>query len=63
LEFGPNVKSRDSLYLENESRKDLDNDQPISNAITFSQSLFKIEVKVDIKPYQLGEIDVVVFFF
>jgi hypothetical protein len=53
------VKSRDSEYLENESRKYLDKDQQISSAITFSQSLFKIEVKVDIKPYQLGEIDVV----
>jgi hypothetical protein len=41
-----------------ESRKEPKKEKPSSSAITPSQPLFKMEVKVDIKPYQ-GEIDVV----
>jgi len=40
-----------------ESKKDPKKERPNSNAITSSQSLFKMDVKVDIKPYQ-REIDV-----
>jgi len=41
-------------------KKDLEKDKPSSNANTPSQPLFKMEVKVDIKPYQ-GEIDATKF--
>jgi len=44
--------------LENESKKELKKEQPSSSAITPLQSLFKMEAKLDIKPYQ-GEINVV----
>jgi hypothetical protein len=40
-------------------KKELEKEQPISSAIT-PQPIFKMEVKVDIKPYQ-GDIDVVKF--
>jgi len=39
-----------------ESTKELGNDQPSSIYMNHSQSSFKMEVKVDIKPYQ-GEIN------
>jgi hypothetical protein len=41
-----------------EPKKEPEKEKPSSSVITSSQSLFKMEVKVDIKPYQ-GEIDVV----
>ena len=40
--------------MEKEPKKE----RPSSNVITYFQSLFKVEVKVEIKPYQ-GDIDVV----
>jgi len=51
-------KYRDNEYLEKETRKELEKERPSSSAITFSQYFFKVEVKVDIKSYQV-EIDVV----
>jgi hypothetical protein len=49
-------KSRDNKDPENESWKELEKEKSSSNTIKPSQYLFKMEEKVDIKPYQ-GEID------
>jgi hypothetical protein len=57
-EVGLDEKLGDNEDPEKESKKELEKEQPSSSVITSSQSLFKMEVKVDIKPYQ-GEIDVV----
>jgi hypothetical protein len=54
--IGSEGKPRNNKNLEKESRKEPEKDQPISSAITPSESLFKMEVKVDMKPYK-GEIE------
>ena len=51
-DLGFEEKSKDKSDLEKESTKELSS----SSTNIPSQSLFKMEVKVDIKPYQ-GEID------
>jgi hypothetical protein len=55
-EIGSDEKSRDNEDPEKESWKEPEKEQSSSSAINPSQSLFKMEVKVDINPYQ-GEID------
>jgi len=55
-EIGSNGKSRDNEDPENESRKKTEKEQLISSVINPSQSLIKMEAKVEINPYQ-GEID------
>jgi hypothetical protein len=45
-------KLRDNEDQEKELRKETEKENPSSSAITPSWSLFKMEVKVDIKPYQ-----------
>jgi hypothetical protein len=55
---GSDEKYGDNEDPKKELKKELEKERPSSSAITSSQSLFKVEVKVDIKPYQ-GEIDVV----
>jgi hypothetical protein len=57
-EVGLDEKLGDSEDPEKELKKEPEKEKPSSSAITPSQPLFKMEVKVDIKPYQ-GEIDVV----
>jgi hypothetical protein len=49
-------KSKDNEDPEKESQKELGKEQPTSSVVNPSQSLFKMEAKVDIKPYQ-GEIN------
>ena len=58
MEIGSEGKSRDGEDRENEFRKELEKEKQSSNVITHSQYLFKMEVKVDIKPYQ-GEINAI----
>jgi hypothetical protein len=57
-EFVSNGKLGDSEDLEKESKKELEKEKSCSSTITPSQTLFKMEAKVDINPYQ-REIDVV----
>lgn len=57
LDTGLAEKSEEIKDPENESKKELEKEQPSSSAIT-PQYLFKMEAKVDIKPYQ-SEIDVI----
>jgi hypothetical protein len=52
------VKLGENEDLKKESRKEFEKEKPSSNVITPSQSLFKMEVKMDIKPYQ-GDIYVI----
>jgi hypothetical protein len=49
-------KSRDREDLGNESRKEPEKEKSSLSAINPSQSLFNMEVKVDISPYK-GDID------
>jgi len=49
-------RSRDQEEIENKPKKGPKKDQPSFSGMKHSQSLFKMEVKVDIKLYQ-GEID------
>ena len=56
LEIRSDGKLGDNEDLEKELWNELDKEQPSSSTINPSQSLFKMEAKVDIKPYQ-GEID------
>jgi hypothetical protein len=58
LEVGSDNKSRDNEDSKNELKKELEKEKPSSSVITSLQSLFKMEAKVDIKPYQ-DDIDVV----
>jgi hypothetical protein len=44
-------KTRDNQDLEKQLRKETKKKQPSSNSVTSSHYLFKMEVKVDIKPY------------
>jgi hypothetical protein len=59
---GSNLENRSEGKLEDqedsgkESRKESEKEQPSSSVVNPSQSLFKMEAKVDIKPYQ-GEIN------
>lgn len=53
-------KSRDNKNLEREMKKESEKERPSSSNNTSSQSLFKVEVKVGIKPYQ-GDIDAIKF--
>jgi hypothetical protein len=55
---GPDEKLGNSEDPENKFKKRPKKEKPSSCTITPSLNLFKIEEKVDIKPYQ-GEIDVV----
>jgi hypothetical protein len=57
-EIGSEGKLRDNEDLEKESRKDPKKEKPSSSENSPSQSLFKMEEKVDIKPCQC-DIDVV----
>jgi hypothetical protein len=58
LEVRSEEKPIDSENLEKEMKKRVRERKPSSNVITPSQIVFKMEVKVDINPYQ-GQIDVV----
>jgi hypothetical protein len=58
LEVGLDDKSRYNEDSKKELKKEPEKEKPSSSVITSSQSLFKMEVKVDIKPYQ-GEIDAI----
>jgi hypothetical protein len=49
-------KLRDWEDSRKESRKESKKEKPSSSVVNPSQSLFNMEVKVDIKPYQ-GDID------
>jgi hypothetical protein len=57
-EVGLGEKLRDNKDPKKEPKKEQEKEKPSSSVITSSQSLFKMEAKVDIKPYQ-GETDVV----
>jgi hypothetical protein len=57
-EVGSDEKLGDSEDPKKESRKEHEKEKPSSNAITPSQSLFKMEAKVNIKIYR-GDINVV----
>jgi len=59
-EFGLDEKYGDNKDLEKQLKKERDKERPSSSAFVSSQFLFKVEVKVDIKPYQ-EEINVVEF--
>jgi hypothetical protein len=59
LEHGLDDKSRDNKYLEKELQKEIEKEKQSSSVINSSQSLFKMEAKVDMRPYQ-GDIDVIV---
>jgi hypothetical protein len=54
--IGSEGKSGDNEDPEKESRKGLEKDQPSLSVVNPSQSIFKMEAKVGIKPYQ-GEIN------
>jgi hypothetical protein len=56
--FGLDEKSRDNEDPEKESKKEPKKEKPRSSVINSSHCLFKMEPKVDFKPYQ-GNIDVV----
>jgi hypothetical protein len=58
LEIRSEGKPRDNEDPKKESRKELEKEQPSSSVVTLAQFLFKMEVKVDIKPY-LGEINAI----
>ena len=53
-----NKKSRDIEDIEKELKIRPEKEKPKSNKNNSSLSLFKVETKMDIKPYQ-GEIDVI----
>jgi hypothetical protein len=57
-EVGLGEKLRDNKDPKKDSRKYPEKEQSSSSGITPSQYLFKMETKVDIKPYQ-GDIDLV----
>jgi hypothetical protein len=57
LELGLDEKYRDNKDLKKDLKKEPKKEIPSFNAIT-PQYLFRVEEKVDIKPYQ-GDIDVV----
>jgi hypothetical protein len=52
LEIGSDGKPRYNKDPEKESQKEPEKEQSSSSTINPSQSLFKMEAKVDIKPYQ-----------
>jgi hypothetical protein len=56
LEIRLDGKPRDNEDPENESHKEPEREKPSSSSINPSQYLFKMEVKVNIKPHQ-GEIN------
>jgi hypothetical protein len=47
------MKYGDKEGPEKELKKGIEKERPSSSAITSSQSLFKVEVKVHIKPYKV----------